>query len=712
MRLLNTDTITLEEFFEGDIPRYAILSHTWRDEEVSFQDMQPTASRECVIKKAGNKKIAKACEQASKDGLAYAWVDTCCIDKSSSAELSEAINSMFNWYQKATVCYVYMDDVPSGTDPRDASSAFAKSRWFTRGWTLQELLAPFVVLFFDQDWSVISSKRYLASHLSAITKIDETFLGSYTDKSGWRGDSSHYHREEENLEGCDLELGPDPVQSQFFFRIRPLEEASVAARMSWAAGRKTTRTEDIAYSLLGLFNINMHLLYGEGGKAFIRLQEAIMSNSDDESLFAWETDNVTQDESAKKQILSLDPQSKTLIDPTAPSYYFYTSIGALALSPASFASCGDIVPCDCGESGTPFSITNKGLRITVPMTEHSHPYILLRCRPKFEPTAVVAIQLFSWGNNYYYSRHYTRAKLVSYEAWHQLPKRQLYVKPSEANKGSPGSIIVSNILIQNLPSGFYIKQVDPKETWPRDQRLIPRYPGAQRAGTLVLLQSDNDDNLRFAFYFWDRKFTHQFSWIEWPLYTFRPITLDQKFQEVWDDFKARLEANDLAFFANPATVDHQLLCAEVRYGNILGTRTAFVDIRMTSNVQMRIWTKMKYRFRVYAYSLFCALDGLSSDTFLALEWCLFFSVSLFFTKFVCFKFVFPRMYHSVFLQEAIVSLAQIIMKNGGRLIFFLVTMIYTCHLFSYYSLSEPLKVVLAILYMIGIWLVFVSRLES
>ncbi|OIW27820.1 hypothetical protein CONLIGDRAFT_551906, partial [Coniochaeta ligniaria NRRL 30616] len=175
---------------------------------------------------------------AFRDGLAYVWIDTICIDKSSSAELSEAINSMFKWYRNAAICYAYLSDVPQ--------VRLEYSRWFTRGWTLQEMIAPQELRFYDANWDALGTKSDLLDRLCDITGVDTTAL-----------------------RGGNL---------RFF---------SVARKMSWASRRQTTREEDIAYCLLGIFDISMPLLYGEGSKAFIRLQEQIIKEYDDESLFAW-----------------------------------------------------------------------------------------------------------------------------------------------------------------------------------------------------------------------------------------------------------------------------------------------------------------------------------------------------------------------------------------------------------------------------------------
>jgi hypothetical protein len=250
MRLLNTATLRVEqakkEIVANEKPpfEYAILSHTWGEDEVIFQDMQVNVPRH----NPRFSKIIRSCELAKKDGYDYIWLDTCCIDKSSSAELSEAINSMYLWYSQAAICYAYLSDVVSEgyIDVSLDSSSFRKSRWFTRGWTLQELIAPVHMVFLSKDWNHLGDKQDLLGLLSDITSINHNVLLDGNRRS----------------------------------------DISIARKMSWAAKRTTTRVEDRAYSLLGIFDVNMPLLYGEGWKAFTRLQEEILKKSDDESLFA------------------------------------------------------------------------------------------------------------------------------------------------------------------------------------------------------------------------------------------------------------------------------------------------------------------------------------------------------------------------------------------------------------------------------------------
>jgi hypothetical protein len=241
MRLLqqnNDGKLSLTEFFEGDIPKkYAILSHRWGAEEVTFKDLIDGTSKD----KAGYGKIQFCGEQAKRDGLQYFWVDTCCIDKTNAVELAEAINSMFRWYQDATKCYVYLPDVPRPrNDSVDGSnkpweSAFRKSTWFTRGWTLQELIAPASVGFFTKEGEILGNKTSLERHICEITGIPAKAL-----------------------------------------RGTPLSDFSVTERISWAASRETFRPEDKAYSLLGIFDVNISIIYSEGReKAMNRLREAI-----------------------------------------------------------------------------------------------------------------------------------------------------------------------------------------------------------------------------------------------------------------------------------------------------------------------------------------------------------------------------------------------------------------------------------------------------
>lgn len=286
MRLINVKTFELESFSgsESDIPTYSILSHTWTSDELVYDDLRNGASK-LLIRSRRFDKIREACYQARRDGYAYMWVDTCCIDKTSSTELSEAINSMFKYYSQSAVCYVYLDDFAVGIKKRNKDSGeleletwdtrFEKARWFTRGWTLQELIAPRNVRFFDKDWEDIGTRNGgLLERICTRTSIPrEIFIELRCSPSCPGGQNTR--------EGiCKACRWADTLP--MFLTGFP---ASI--KMSWAANRLTTRKEDVAYSLLGLFGLTMPMQYGEGTHAYMRLQENILRQTRDQTLLLW-----------------------------------------------------------------------------------------------------------------------------------------------------------------------------------------------------------------------------------------------------------------------------------------------------------------------------------------------------------------------------------------------------------------------------------------
>lgn len=280
MRLLHTQKMRLEWVNNATDKQYAILSHTWLkpEEEVLFADVIDETT-ELPTDKAGYRKLEGSCRQARKDGYDYIWIDTCCIDKSSSAELSEAINSMFMWYRHSRVCYAYLDDVIGEEDKGLTESQIRRSRWLTRGWTLQELIAPPEVVFFDRRWVKVERRNEKRSQelLLRITGLPGQILSRQdTEMCPSTLLTEFHHFQDERCSRCKQNDG-----LRFL-----LEGSSVAQKMSWASRRETTRLEDQAYCLLGLFDINMPLLYGEGKKAFFRLQVEIMKKSDDQSILA------------------------------------------------------------------------------------------------------------------------------------------------------------------------------------------------------------------------------------------------------------------------------------------------------------------------------------------------------------------------------------------------------------------------------------------
>ena len=289
MRLINTETFELQEFFDSGIPAYAILSHRWEQDEVSYEDMLEGKKSRGV----GYAKIRKFCALALRDHFQWAWVYSCCVDEKSSADLTEAINAMFSWYKRAKRCYVYLSDVKKVEDQtaRACWPSFLRSEWFTRGWTLQELIAPGHLLFYDRDWHLIGSRKDMENDITAATGIP-----SHAFENPWN--------------------------------------YSIAQRMSWASQRKTSRAEDIAYCLLGLFNVRMPIVYGEGAFAFQRLQEEIIKVSGDETIFVWSRRQTSFDHGP-----------------------------LMADSPACFAACGEVISTDKFWR-KPYSMTNRGLKIS------------------------------------------------------------------------------------------------------------------------------------------------------------------------------------------------------------------------------------------------------------------------------------------------------------------------------------------------------------
>ncbi|KAK4556612.1 hypothetical protein LTR86_006183 [Recurvomyces mirabilis] len=296
MRLLNTTTLVFME--THDPPPYAILSHRWGGEEVTYKEFQLAQRPRNMLspwqasqvsgtrQRAGYNKILRFCDFArshrvrprDEDPTTYqwCWVDTCCIDKRSSAELSEAINSMWKWYRQAACCYVYLADVPNVSQQVLFSDTLIMSSWFKRCWTLQEFLAPERIVFLTNDWT-------------PCINIDKGRGGFHCE---WIASRDPGYRAWHNLERHNAVHNiavATKIPMECFTHIDGHRTFSVAQRLSWAADRSATREEDVAYSLLGLFDINMPLLYGEGQKAFVRLQHEIIRSSPDETIFAWRT---------------------------------------------------------------------------------------------------------------------------------------------------------------------------------------------------------------------------------------------------------------------------------------------------------------------------------------------------------------------------------------------------------------------------------------
>ena len=360
MRLINVHTLEMKQYGSSDLkPEYAILSHMWSDDEVLFADYQKayeesrpdSQGREHHIdtgkgkvpwkhllnpdhyqvpKDTGWGKIAWACNEARNNLKGGAdkslWIDSCCIDKSKQTEESESFSLMAQWYGGAEVCYTYLQDVSNNEleytkkerqhvgAPLDGLGQFGWSRWFDRGWTLQELLAPPHMQFFDYNWDFIDTRQNLSLEIEAATKIDQRYLNDGRYK-----------------------------------------EACIAIKMSWMANRTTSKVEDTAYALLGLFGVRMPTDYGEGPAAFIRLQETLIEKYEDqdESIFAW-TDPTNQ-------LLERRPASRTNIK----KLEFY---GLLAPWPSCFANMSSILANSKGKGKRriPYTIKNGGIIFHLP----------------------------------------------------------------------------------------------------------------------------------------------------------------------------------------------------------------------------------------------------------------------------------------------------------------------------------------------------------
>ncbi|KAK6858409.1 heterokaryon incompatibility protein-domain-containing protein [Apiospora arundinis] len=362
MRLISSSTLMIEDFLGSAVPPYAILSHTWDEEEISYQDMLRGYTG-----KKGFRKIEKTCKQAVSDGLEYVWVDTCCIDKSSSAELSESINSMFQWYKDSRVCYVYLSDLSTMAG---ITTSLGTCRWNRRGWTLQELIAPRRVEFFDHEWNFRGSKQNLLGVLSSVSGIDESVLAHKT----------------------------------------LLSTVSVAAKMSWAARRETTRPEDIAYCLLGIFDINMPLLYGEGAKSFIRLQEEIIKINGDLSISVWTG-------MPGKGIQNAQRYS-----------------GILAEYPSQFKGCSQMTQATAQWVQSDFSVTNRGIRIPTSILRlpgvggsRYHHVLALDCQARGETNFTFGIYLRNCGANLFVRDHPDRLATIPLNPGPTFRPRPIYI---------------------------------------------------------------------------------------------------------------------------------------------------------------------------------------------------------------------------------------------------------------------------------------------
>lgn len=352
MRLLKTKSYELIEAKDipSPFPHYAVLSHTWISpkDEVTYQDIKLRKEdiKNDIFKQKGWSKLKNYCERARKDGWEWAWMDTCCIDKTNAADTQEAINAMFRWYQNAGVCYAYLEDVdvfkllidadllkdvdllkvlkdvnlfkalknvglPKDVDLlktlkavnllkeaidldeivssgkfTDSNSSlrtavrpfFTNAKWFSRGWTLQELLAPHYLIFVDRAWCHMGTRESWAVEIEKASHVEARHL---TD-----------------------------------FKPTDSTKCSIAMKLSWASRRETTLPEDETYSLLGLFGISMPLIYGEGRwRAFNRLQRELIMVYNDDSIFAWKAEQSSKEHLYKERHGVIGPSDERFLIP-------------------------------------------------------------------------------------------------------------------------------------------------------------------------------------------------------------------------------------------------------------------------------------------------------------------------------------------------------------------------------------------------------------
>ena len=421
MYLINVNTLKLELFYgEGQaIPPYAILSHTWGLEasELSFGDLcGMDGDIEKLRAEIDRTKLLGCCKEAKEQaGVQYIWIDTCCIDKGNTVQRDEAINSMFRWYQQAKVCFAYLADVHK----KDSATEFLNSSWFRRGWTLQELLAPVNLTFYDSQWDILGPKLEWVDSIQATTGIPVEYLTQAVD-----------------------------------FR-----EASVAQRMSWAANRVTTRPEDIAYCLFGIFDVGIDLRYGEGGEsAFLRLQRQILIEIQDDTILAWD--------------FGVEHSREM---PTATG----TWTGALATSPSAFQNCKnttkkgfrttDLKAVDSAGGNLPISL--------VIQDAESGAVGLLDCGPAFGPDSdkvvAVPLQLSVRSNGTVpdqYVRPVGRRPILIPRGEPTAASQSVYIKIKKPPLLSNRKYWI--FVHSGNPIGLEVVDVYPKASWNQVTRLI------------------------------------------------------------------------------------------------------------------------------------------------------------------------------------------------------------------------------------------------
>ena len=557
MWLLNVRSRKLERFNEKDVS-YAILSHTWAEDEVTFQDMM--SDPKAAQTKNGYRKIDLTCKQALKDKLGYCWMDTCCIDKSSSTELSEAINSMYRWYERSSICYAYLSDIPpdcpclddyptSQFDVSDNSSwatKLSKSRWFYRGWTLQELIAPYRVQFYGSGWNYVGSKiqgptqaqpqynrSYLLPLLSLITTIDQAVL-------------------------------------EDTFELR--HSISIAKKMSWAANRSTTRVEDGAYSLMGIFQVNMPLLYGEGMKAFIRLQEEIVKNTNDLSVLAW-----------------------------SPAHTNSKELFASSLS--GFQDAGKLVSCREVPGQISVELTNRGIRVRALVLRDAdlgpYAWIILNCRYDDNLSGPVAIKVIFHDRNLrgkeidpnlsyevsFFSLYETRLRVIAQEDCQKAQMQSLVITKNPKDRFPIYPQLLPRFWVR-VASGISISRTDSEKNWNCETGVMcPEWmrPGDEISSNITLQQTHSGEEFIIKFTFSTRHGS-------WDLRSGRPQegfhfhVLCYQAQTIKDMAHMHLMPPVFSPYAYAKlTLYSSSIMIAVKKENIMGTFTLIIDVSIDAS---------------------------------------------------------------------------------------------------------------------------------
>ncbi|KAK1836727.1 hypothetical protein QBC39DRAFT_337105 [Podospora conica] len=326
---------------------------------------------------------------------------------------------MYKWYQDAAICFAYLSDVPCFSETEYWSlqgELFMESRWFERGWTLQELLAPRELVFFSDEWDAIGDRETFAPLISIVTRIDTKFL---------HGNAQEY-----------------------------FDQASIAEKMDWAATRETTKAEDMAYCLLGILGINMPLLYGEGRGAFIRLQEELIKHSDDQSIFAW---GCQYDEPAGHGFLAESPVS----------FYGCSWIESRGSNsnrePFSLTNLGISIKAPCW--------------VDLGLPGASHWYMMLRCGPKSDPTRLLALPIDRiQGRGELFSRR-QRPVTIQYSTCIYWQPRSISLSVRRDKSPEGRGLSSTPVWIKSIPPGYRCSEFYPPAEWSQARMIHVPAPG-------------------------------------------------------------------------------------------------------------------------------------------------------------------------------------------------------------------------------------------